>query len=203
MMYCTKCGSNMKGSGKLCPVCGYEVNKMRTDLSIPRQVRQSREEQRAWAPPIPDQRGERVQQERRMAAKEPMRWGKPEDERNTVSPEFVSPFETLGKERPKVTLAEGEERDKEEVDEDPRFVTGCSVCGGRPVNRCFFTQAPLCQRHTLRMQIFVRNQPFGEIVPASPSMASSKVGKNPTPAEAQEAGMFFSIKPYHEWKRVI
>jgi len=202
MMYCTKCGSNLKGATKLCPTCGYEVNKMRTDLTAPRQVRQPREEQRGWAPPLPDQRKDRDQIERRKAAKEPMRWGDPADERNVESTEFVSPFETLGKERPRASLVEEDENKKDGEEEDPRFVTGCSVCGGRPVNRCFFTQAPLCQRHTVRMQIFVRTQPFGEIVPASPSMASAKVGKNPTPAEAQEAGMFFGIKPYHEWKRV-
>lgn len=202
MMYCTKCGSDLKGSSKLCPVCGYDISKMKTDLTTPRLVRSTREEQRAWAPPIPDQRKDKEQLERRKAARGPVRWGTSDEERNATSTEFVSPFETLGREKPKVTLAEVGTEGKEEEVEDPRFVTGCSVCGGRPVTRCFFTQAPLCSRHTVRMQIFVRTQPFGERVTASPSMAQAKEGKNPSPAEASEAGMFFSIKPYHVWKRV-
>ncbi|MFO8050613.1 MAG: hypothetical protein R6V01_02800 [Thermoplasmatota archaeon] len=91
---------------------------------------------------------------------------------------------------------------EEEEEEDPRYVDGCSICGGTPVERCFFSLAPLCRRHTVHMQIFVRNMPFGDVVPASPEIASEKEGKNPTKDEAEEAGMFFAIKPYHEWRKV-
>jgi len=75
MMYCTKCGSDLKGASKLCPVCGYEISKMKTDLTTPRLVRSSRDEPRAWAAPIPDQRKDKEQLERRKAAREPVRWG--------------------------------------------------------------------------------------------------------------------------------
>lgn len=201
MMYCTKCGSSLKGSTKSCPACGYEVSKMRTDLSTPRQVRRSVEESKGWAPPIPDQRKEKEQTKNKPFAREPIKWGMEEDEPRQGIEDFRSPFEDFGRRPGKTTLSDEAGADEEEPD-DPRYVTGCSVCGGRPVNRCFFTKAPLCNRHTVKMQIFVRTQPFGEVVSASPHMALRKEGKNPLPSEAQEAGMFFSIKPYHEWKRV-
>jgi len=35
MLYCTKCGSDLKGNRVRCPVCGYEVQKMKMDLSKP------------------------------------------------------------------------------------------------------------------------------------------------------------------------
>ena len=185
MMYCTRCGSDLKGSGKLCPACGYEISKMRQDLSSPRQVKRA-EEPREWAPPIPDQRKEKE------ARRAPV-WGpdgrrterRQEEERATIS--FGKP---------------GEEEERPNLDEDPRLVTGCSVCGGRPIARCFFTQAPLCNMHIVKMQIYVRTMPFGEKVTVSPHMASMKEGKVPTTSEAREAGMFFEIKPYHEWRRV-
>ena len=85
---------------------------------------------------------------------------------------------------------------------DPRYVDGCSICGATPVRRCFFTLAPLCDRHTVWLQIFVRNMAFGEKVPAAPDIASRKEGRVPTEMEARDAGMFFSIKPYHQWKKV-
>jgi len=31
MLYCTKCGSDLKGNRVRCPVCGYEVQKMKMD----------------------------------------------------------------------------------------------------------------------------------------------------------------------------
>lgn len=167
MMYCTKCGSDLKGNNVRCPVCGYEVQKMKMDLSKPREVRRAAtREKKAWAPPIPDQR------------KEPQ---KREDEEV---------------EEVKVKVQEEEELD------DPRYVDGCVICGSRPVRRCFFTLSPLCDRHTVWMQIYVRTMPFGEKVPSSPEIASQKEGRVPLDSEAKEAGMFFTIKPYHLWKRV-
>jgi hypothetical protein len=176
MLYCTKCGSDLKGSKVRCPVCGYEVLKMKTDISKPREVRKAENEPKPWAPPIPDQRSGGVREERKPG--EPVEALEFEPERKT-----------------KVVLEEEEE-------EDPRYVDGCAVCGGTPVHRCFFTLAPICQRHTVYMQIYVRNMAFGEKVPASPEIASQKEGRNPTKDEAEDAGMFFAIKPYHEWKRV-
>ncbi len=175
MMYCTKCGSDLKGSRVRCPICGYEVLKMKMDVSKPRETRKIESEPRAWAPPIPDQRGVR----RARPRDEPLREPEPE------------PVRAL-------------ELKTEEVqeEEDPRYVDGCSICGSNPVHRCFFTLAPLCQRHTVYMQIFIRNMAFGERVPSSPEIASAKEGRPPTKAEAEDAGMFFAIKPYHEWKRV-
>ena len=56
MMYCTKCGSDLKGNKVRCPACGYEVVKMKIDVSRPREARSQDRSPRAWAPPIPDQR---------------------------------------------------------------------------------------------------------------------------------------------------
>jgi hypothetical protein len=174
MLYCTKCGSDLKGSKNRCPVCGYEVIKMKMDVSQPREVQRRPSEEgepKPWAPPIPDQRGE--EEEIEVEVK---------------------------KARPRTKAVEIKE--EEEENDDPRYVDGCSICGGTPKQRCFFTLAPLCDRHTVYMQIFVRSMAFGERVAASPDVASQKEGRPPTKAEAEDAGMFFAIKPYHEWKRV-
>ena len=69
-----------------------------------------------------------------------------------------------------------------------------------PTSFNFFSMAPLCERHTVWLQIYVRNMPFGERVPAAPDIGREKEGRVPTQMEAEEAGMFFSIKPYHAWK---
>jgi hypothetical protein len=170
MMYCTRCGSDLKGNKVRCPVCGYEVQKMKMDLSKPKEQRApAREERKPWAPPIPDQRGAR--------------------------PEIESEEELPIEEH--VTV-----KDESPDEGDPRYVDGCAICGSTPVRRCFFSLSPLCQRHTVWMQIFVRTMAFGERVPAAPDIASEKEGRVPTQMEAEEAGMFFSIKPYHVWKRV-
>ncbi|MEA3558638.1 MAG: hypothetical protein U9R75_05225 [Candidatus Thermoplasmatota archaeon] len=164
MMYCTKCGSDLKGNKARCPVCGYEVMKMKMDLLKPQEQKQvERTRGRNWAPPIPDQRKE---------------------------PEEVEPVKAI------------EFRKEDEEEDDPRYVDGCAICGGTPVERCFFTLSPLCKRHIVHMQIFVRDMAFGDVVPASPEIAKEKQGRTPTKAEAQEAGMFFAIKPYHEWRKV-
>ena len=166
MMYCTKCGSDLKGNSARCPVCGYDVQKMKIDLSKPMEVRrESRSERRPWAPPIPDQRSDPKREERPVVAVEV-------------------------------------EQEGDEVDDDPRYVDGCSICGSTPLRRCFFTLAPICDRHTSWLQIYVTTMPFGEKVPAAPNIAAEKNGRVPTQMEAEEAGMFFSIKPYHVWKRV-
>jgi hypothetical protein len=177
MLYCTRCGSDLKGSKVRCPVCGYEVLKMKTDVSKPREVRKAETEPKPWAPPIPDQRTGSKREERKLD-------------------EPVEALEFEPERKPKVIPEE------EEEEEDPRYVDGCSICGSTPVHRCFFTLAPLCKRHTVYMQIYVRSMAFGERVPASPDIASQKEGRNPTKDEAEDAGMFFAIKPYHEWKRV-
>jgi hypothetical protein len=176
MLYCTKCGSDLKGSKVRCPVCGYEVMKMKMDLSQPREVRKRpdvKDEPKPWAPPIPDQRedDDEIEVEIRPA-------------------------------RPRVKAVEFQKEEEEEVENDPRYVDGCSVCGSTPKQRCFFTLSPICDRHTVFMQIYIRGMAFGERVPASPDIAAQKEGRPPTKAEAEEAGMFFAIKPYHEWKRV-
>ncbi len=173
MMYCTKCGSNLKGSNVKCPVCGYEVQKMKMDVMKPREHRTQRSEDRPWAPPIPDQRVEGEMEE------------VIEVERS--KPETGIRFST---------------KEKDEEEEDPRYVEGCAFCGSNPVRRCFFSLAPLCERHTVWLQIYVRNMPFGEKVAAAPDIGGEKEGRVPTQMEAEEAGMFFSIKPYHTWKKV-
>ncbi len=168
MMYCTKCGSDLKGNSARCPVCGYDVQKMKIDLSKPMEVRrESRPGRKPWAPPIPDQRS---------------------------GPDK--------KEKPVVAIEFGKKEAEEDVDNDPRYVDGCSVCGSTPHRRCFFTLAPICDRHTSWLQIYVTSMPFGEKVPAAPGIAAEKNGRVPTQMEAEEAGMFFSVKPYHLWKRV-
>lgn len=168
MMYCTKCGSDLKGNKVRCPTCGYEVIKMKVDLSKPKEQKKvERSRAKAWAPPIPDSRKEEMKEEEPVKAIE---------------------FK--------------QEVEEDEEDLDPRYVDGCSICGATPHVRCFFTLAPLCRRHTVYMQIFVRDMAFGDVVPASPEIASEKEGRNPTKMEAEEAGMFFAIKPYHEWRRV-
>lgn len=182
MMYCTKCGSDLKGNKARCPVCNYEVQKMKMDVSKPREIRRPREESESkpWAPPIPDQRSGRA---------EPRRRSRPVEE---VLEEVENPPE-------RVQIIEDEENDYES---DPRYVDGCSVCGTTPVRRCFFSLVPLCDRHTIWLQINVRTMAFGEKVPAAPGIGKQKEGRVPTEMEAREAGMFFSIKPYHTWKRV-
>lgn len=172
MMYCTKCGSNLKGNKVRCPVCGYEVQKMKMDLLKPREERSPRTERKPWAAPIPDQRDESDMEEQVQKSEEGIRFSSRDEE------------------------------ETEEEESDPRYVEGCAVCGSTPVRRCFFTLVPLCERHTVWLQIYVRNMPFGEKVAAEPDIGREKEGRVPTKMEAEEAGMFFSIKPYHAWKRV-
>jgi ribosomal protein L37E len=31
MMYCSKCGSDLRGSKNSCPACGYSLNQMKTE----------------------------------------------------------------------------------------------------------------------------------------------------------------------------
>jgi hypothetical protein len=176
MMYCTKCGSNLKGNKVRCPVCGYEVQKMKMDLMKTKEARPaSGSDRRPWAPPIPDQRSE---------------------------PEMEEEREPVKREEPEGIKFKPNEEEEDREDNDPRFVEGCSVCGAKPVRRCFFTMAPLCERHTVWLQIYVRNMPFGERVASAPEIGREKEGRVPTQMEAEEAGMFFSIKPYHTWKKV-
>lgn len=181
MMYCTKCGSDLKGNKVRCPVCGYEVQKMKMDLTKPREVRRVREEKEAkpWAPPIPDQRKSKAEPAWKRRREE-------EEYQDEEQPEMVTTKEEV----------EGAQ------DDDPRYVDGCAICGSTPVRRCFFSLAPLCERHTIWLQIYVRNMAFGEKVPAAPEIGRQKEGRVPTEMEAREAGMFFSIKPYHVWKRI-
>ena len=185
MLYCTKCGSDLKGSKVRCPVCSYEVIKMKMDLSQPREVRKrpgDEAEPKPWAPPIPDQRDE--------------------DEYEDQGEEIEVEVRTKPKSWAPPIPDQRKEDEEEEIESDPRYVDGCSVCGSTPRQRCFFTLSPICDRHTVYMQIYVRGMAFGERVPASPEIASQKEGRPPTKSEAEEAGMFFAIKPYHEWKRV-
>lgn len=183
MMYCTKCGSDLKGNKVKCPVCGYPVEKMRRDLSSRSPpIRKEREKPRPWAPPIPDERKMPPEEVEALVEDEPQ--DRPEEE-----PSNVIKFHS-------------QEEDEEEEEDDPRIVSGCSVCGSRPDQRCFFCLAPICPRHTVSMRIYVRNTPFGNKVPSCPSCANRHAGKNPTKSEAEEAGMYFTIKPYHEWRKV-
>ncbi|MFW3146810.1 MAG: hypothetical protein ACMUIE_08375 [Thermoplasmatota archaeon] len=188
MMYCTKCGSDLKGSNVRCPVCGYEVVKMKMDLSQSPESRRQRPERKAWAPPIPDQRRGDVRTILEEDEEE-------KEEKGVKAWELDEKMEQRGR-------AEAGKKEEEEEYEDPRYVDGCAVCGTTPVDRCFFTLSPLCRRHTVYMQIFVRDMPFGDVIPAAPDIAQQKEGRNPTQMEAQEAGMFFAIKPYHEWRKV-
>ena len=181
MMYCTRCGSDLKGNKTKCPVCGYPVEKMRRDLSTPREPRREKSSPRPWAPPIPDERKMSMEEIEAVVKGEP-----DEDEKTDNVIKFLS----------------DEGQDESEEEEDPRIVSGCSVCGGRPDQRCFFCFAPICPRHTVSMRIYVRNAAFGNKVPACPSCANKRAGRNPTPSEAEEAGMYFTIKPYHEWRKV-
>ncbi len=176
MMYCTKCGSNLKGSTDRCPVCKYPVSKMKQDLSGPGKRERSSSPPK-FAPPYPTE-----------GVKKDMKWR--EQEREEVE---VVKFTDEGR---------VSETGEDEVEEDPALVDGCEFCGSTPLQRCFFCLAPICNRHTVRMQIDVRGTPFGEKVKSCPSCASRKEGNSPSNKEAQEAGMFFGIKPYHEWKRV-
>lgn len=157
MMYCTKCGSDLKGAKNRCPACGYELKDMKMDLAKPRPVR----------PP-----------EERKAISQP-------DQEHRVGLSF--------RKQP----APDEEGNEDGI----RPASGCAVCGSPPSHRCFFTMTPLCDKHTVYMQIFVRGTPNGEKVPASPDAAASKGGRMPTQAEAKEAGVYSSVKPTHEWKR--
>jgi len=167
MMYCTKCGSDLKGSKQRCPVCGYSVMKMKDDLSKsqPRGGGGDTIGKGSFAPPYPT-----------SAEEGPSEWEEGDVE-------------------------EGPE-DAEEDYEDPTLVDGCFLCGATPRRRCFFCLSPVCDRHTEKLQIYVRNMPFGSHVDACSRCSSEKEGRNPTKAEAEEAGMFFAIKPYHEWRRV-
>ncbi|HHD15868.1 MAG TPA: hypothetical protein ENK47_04090 [Euryarchaeota archaeon] len=186
MLYCTKCGSDLKGNRVRCPVCGYEVQKMKMDLSKPLTEKVTkREERKPWAPPIPDQRDERTKREDRSQRR--------------IERAIETPMEFTTEREEEIKV---EEEEEEDVENDPLYVDGCSICGATPVRRCFFTLAPLCDRHTVWLQIFVRNMAFGEKVPAAPDIASRKEGRVPTEMEARDAGMFFSIKPYHQWKKV-
>jgi uncharacterized Zn finger protein (UPF0148 family) len=92
MMYCTHCGSDMKGSKSSCPVCGYRVDQMKTDLKTPRALKRPEiEEKRPWAPPIPDQRNEPVQAKEVLPVKIPIRkavrFGGDDDRREALGEE--------------------------------------------------------------------------------------------------------------------
>jgi uncharacterized Zn finger protein (UPF0148 family) len=177
----------MKGSKASCPVCGYRVEQMKVDLKTPRALKQPEvQERKAWAPPIPDQRGEPV--------KEAV-----EVKRAEVAPVVRRRVRFGHDDEGRSPLLE----DKVEAEEDdPTVVRGCSYCKARPDARCFFCQSPICRSHTDRLQIHVRSTAFGDLVKACPTCSGSKDGRNPTPAEAEEAGMLFSIKPYHVWTRM-
>lgn len=207
MMYCTKCGSDLKGSKTQCPVCRYPVNKMKNDLAKPRDYRRTTEKSKPWAPPLPDQRdlSQRRAPKRTISSDEkvarilegPVEVEEEEEEYYKPEPSARKSYVSLGDD-----LSEPAAAEEEEV-HDPTVVEGgCSVCGSRPEKRCFFCLSPICSRHTVDMKIFVRNMPFGGKVQSCPKCANQRHGRNPTRAEAQEAGMFFSIKPYHEWKKV-
>lgn len=187
MMYCTHCGSDMKGSKTSCPVCGYRVEKMKEDLKAPRAVRSAprEEERRPWAPPIPDQRRDGFRKKEARIEEDP-----PE-------PEYEE-------ERPTIRFGSQDEGHAEEAQEqyDPTIVSTCSFCSARPETRCFFCLSPICRSHIEWMQILVRATPIGDRVKACPTCSRSKEGRNPTVSEADEAGMLFSIKPYHVWTRV-
>lgn len=183
-MYCTHCGSDLKGSKTSCPVCGYRVDKMKDDLRSPRAARPAprEDERRPWAPPIPDQRRDGFRQK--------------EAGEEHSEPEFEE-------EKPPIRFGSGDEP-VEEVEEqyDPTIVSTCSFCSARPEARCFFCLSPICRSHTEWMQILVRSTAFGDRVKACPTCSRSKEGRSPTASEADEAGMLFSIKPYHVWTRV-
>jgi ribosomal protein L37E len=183
MMYCTKCGSDLKGSKTRCPVCGYPVEKMRQDLSKPRETRREKETPKPWAPPIPDQRKEQEKHDARIIEE------KREPERYDRKPGSEGGIRFM-------------ESGREDDEVDPTIVDGCYVCGSRPDKRCFFCLSPVCPRHTVDMKIYVRNMPFGGKVSACPKCSNQRNGRNPTPSEAKEAGMYFTIKPYHEWRKV-
>ena len=173
MMYCTKCGSDLKGSKGKCPVCGYSMSKMNDDLynsSRGRAPVREVSKRVSFAPSYP------------QPDRAPSRW-----ESNT-DVEVVD--------AKKVTDIEDEE------DLDPTLVDGCSVCGRTPQRRCTFCLEAICDSHTEKMTIYVRTMPFGGSLVSCPRCAREREGRSPTRAEADEAGMFFSIKPYHEWHRV-
>jgi len=198
MMYCTHCGSDLKGSKVSCPVCGYRVDKMRDDLKQPRAIRptESRpEERKPWAPPIPDQRKDSFRGGKAEKIKE-------EDEsivRTTPSVGFGTREIAF---RGSEDIREAQGSEEEEVENDPTVVTHCSHCNARPGARCFFCLSPICRSHTEGMQIYVRTTAFGDVVKACPTCRVDKEGRTPTAMEADEAGMYFSIKPYHVWRRV-
>ncbi|MGA1822944.1 MAG: hypothetical protein ACMUIG_10505 [Thermoplasmatota archaeon] len=208
MMYCTKCGSDLKGSKTQCPVCRYPVEKMKSDLARPREYRRTPDTAKPWAPPIPDQRdpskrrpsGRSISSDEKVARiLEGPAEVEEEDEDDYYKPESSArrSYVSLGDD---ISEPAGEE--EEEVS-DPTIVEGgCSVCGSRPDRRCFFCLSPVCTRHTVNLKIFVRKMPFGGKVESCPSCANKRHGRNPTVSEAQEAGMYFSIKPYHEWRKV-
>lgn len=185
MMYCTHCGSDMKGSKTSCPVCGYNVTQMKADLKTPRALKRPEpEERKAWAPPIPDQRKEPVEAkevyEVRLPVKKPVRFGGDGELREAL----------------------GEERTEGQDDADPTVVRGCAFCHARPQMRCFFCQSPICRNHADGLQIHVRGTAFGDVVRACPTCSIDRTGKVPSTTEAEEAGMLFGIKPYHVWTRV-
>jgi hypothetical protein len=185
MMYCTHCGSDMKGSKSSCPVCGYRVDQMKVDLKTPRALKRPEpKEKKPWAPPIPDQRAGPIEEaevvrEVRMPPRKAVRFGGEDVLRGNI-----------GDEGP------------DNADDDPTVVRGCSFCKARPELRCFFCQSPICRNHTDRLQIHVRSTAFGDVISSCPSCSEDKGGRMPTPAEAEDAGMLFSIKPYHVWTRV-
>ncbi|MBN1538677.1 MAG: hypothetical protein JW939_00910 [Candidatus Thermoplasmatota archaeon] len=174
MLYCTKCGSDLKGNKARCPVCGYEVSKMEADISRTGNASgtvRPKKDQKPWAPPIPDGRkGPKMDEEGKM------------EEKGGI----------------KFSIKVG----YEENDSDPGLVHGCEICGGKPVHRCFFTDMPLCEKHTIYLQIYDGSMTYGEKVPSAPETADMKEGTSPTREEAEGAGVFFTIKHYHEWKRV-
>jgi hypothetical protein len=175
----------MKGSKSSCPVCGYRVDQMKIDLKTPRALKRPEvEERKPWAAPIPDQRAETIKEAEvvhavRLPPRKAVRFGGEDEVLTNIGDEG-----------------------SENVDDDPTVVRGCTFCKARPELRCFFCQSPICRSHTDRLQIHVRSTAFGDVVSSCPSCSANKVSRTPTPAEAEDAGMLFSIKPYHVWSRV-
>ena len=173
MMYCTKCGSDLKGSKAKCPVCGYSVSKMNDDLydkSHGKASAKGAPRRTSFAPSYP------------VSDRAPSRWDSNVDVQKVEAKKVVDA--------------------QEEEDLDPTLVDGCSVCGRTPQRRCNFCLQAICDSHTEKMSIYVRTMQFGGSLLSCPRCARERDGRSPTRAEADEAGLFFSIKPYHEWHRV-
>lgn len=77
---------------------------------------------------------------------------------------------------------------------------GCVVCQELATTRCFFCREQVCDRHTVHMRLYVRDSPHGDKVISCSRCAKERDRQMPSPREAQQAGMLFQIKPYHEWR---